>query len=100
MAQYEDEGVSEEEISLPEKTVLMSRELSLGHNVSRGGTRISTSLANQCRGPKKLSVVPGNVPRSFVDADKCCNDIRHGEILKISYGKAATFVLNALQLTL
>ena len=76
--------MSEEGISLPEKTVLMSREIRLGHNDSRGGTRISTSLANQCRGPKKLSVVPGNVPGSSVDADKCCSDIRQEEILKIS----------------
>ena len=61
MAQFKDEGVSEEEISLPEETVLMSREISLGHNGSRGGTRISASLANQCRVLKKLSIVPGNV---------------------------------------
>ena len=74
--------MSQEGISLPEKTVLMSRGISLGRNGSRGGTRISTSLANQ--GPKKLSVVPGNVPRSSVDADKCCSDIRQEEILKIS----------------
>ena len=53
--------MSQEGISLPEKTVLMSREISLGHIGSRGGTRISTSLANQCRGPKSLSVIPGNV---------------------------------------
>ena len=46
MAQSEEEGLSEDEISLPEETVLMSREISLGHNGSRGGTRISTSLAN------------------------------------------------------
>ena len=46
MAQSEDEEVSEEEISLPEETVLMSREISLGHNGSRGGMRINTSLAN------------------------------------------------------
>ena len=36
MAQSEDEEVFEEEISLPEETVLMSREISLGHNGSRG----------------------------------------------------------------
>ena len=35
MAQSEDEGLSEEEISLLEKTVLVSREISLGHNISR-----------------------------------------------------------------
>ena len=48
MAQSEDEGVSEEGIFLLEETVLMSKEISLGHNGSRGGTRISTSSANQC----------------------------------------------------
>ena len=68
--------MSEEGISLSEKTVLVSREISLGHNGSRGGMRISTSLANQCRGPKKLFVVPSNVPRSSVDVDKCCSDTR------------------------
>ena len=76
--------MSKEEISLPEEIVLMSREISLGHNGSRGGPRISASSASQCRGPNKLSVVVGNIPGSSVDADKCCNDIRQGEILKIS----------------
>ena len=76
MAQSEDERVSEEGISLLEEIVFMSKEISLGHNGSRGGTRISTSLANQCRGPKKLFVVPSNVPRSSVDVDKCCSDTR------------------------
>ena len=84
MAQSEDEEVSEEEISLPEETVLMSRDISLGHNGSRGGPRINASSASQCQGPNKLSVVPSNIPGSSVDADKCCSDIRQGEILKIS----------------
>ena len=35
MAQSEDEGLFEEEISLLEKTVLVSREINLGHNISR-----------------------------------------------------------------
>ena len=48
MAQSEDEGSFEEEISLSEETALVSREINLGHNSSRGGPRISTSLANQC----------------------------------------------------
>ena len=32
MAQFEDERVSEEETSLLEETILMSREISLGQN--------------------------------------------------------------------
>ena len=39
------------------------------------GLRISASSASQCRSPKKLSVVPSNVPGSFVNADKCYSDI-------------------------
>ena len=35
MAQSKDERVSEEETSLPEETILMGREISLGHNGSR-----------------------------------------------------------------
>ena len=84
MAQSEDEGLSEEEISLSEETTLVNREINLGHNSSRGGLRISTSSANQFRGPKRLLVVSGNVPRSSVGADMYCSDIRQGEILKIS----------------
>ena len=76
--------MSEEGTSLPEEIVLMSREISLSHNNARGGMRISTSSTNQCRGPKKLFVVLGNVSGSSVDADKCCSDIRQGEILKTS----------------
>ena len=49
-----------------------------------GGSRISASLANQCQGPKKLSIVLGDVPGIFVDADKYCSDIKQGEVLKIS----------------
>ena len=52
---------------MPEETALMSREISLGHNGSRGGPRISASSASQCRGLKKLFVVPGDVLGSFVD---------------------------------
>ena len=84
MAESEDEGLSKEEISLSEETTLVSREISLDHNSSRGGPRISTSSANQCRGPKRLSVVPGNVPGSSVGADMYYSDIKQGEILKIS----------------
>ena len=76
MAQSEDDGSFEEEISLSKETALVSREISLGHNNSRGGTRISTSSANQCEGPKRLSVVPGNIPRSSVGANMYCSDIR------------------------
>ena len=61
MAQSEDEGLSEEQISLSEEIALVSREISLGHNSSRGGPRKSTSSANQCRGSKRLSVIQGNV---------------------------------------
>ena len=35
MVQSEDEGLSEEEKSLSEETVLVNREFSLGHNGSR-----------------------------------------------------------------
>ena len=84
MAQSEEEGLSEDKISLSEETMIVSREISLGHNNSRGGPRISTSSANQCGGPKRLSVVPGNVPRSSVGTNMYCSDIRQGEILKIS----------------
>ena len=84
MAQSKDEGLFEEGIFLSEETALVSREISFGHNNSRGGPRISTSLANQCRGLKRLSVVSGNVPGSSVGADMYCSDIRQGEILKIS----------------
>ena len=73
--------MSKEEISLSEETALVNREISLGHNSSRGGPRISTSSANQFRGPKRLFVVPSNVPRSSVGADMYCSDIRHGEVL-------------------
>jgi len=83
MAESEDEGLSEEKISLSEETALVSREISLDHNSSRGGPRISTSSTNQCRGPKRLSIVPSNVPGSFVGADMYCSDIKQGEILKI-----------------
>ena len=76
--------MSEEGISLSEETVLVSREISLSHNNSRGGPRISTSSANQCRGPKKLSIVPGDIPGSSVGTDKNCSDTRQGEVLKIS----------------
>ena len=100
MAQSEDEGLSKEEISLSEVTALVSREISLGHNSLKGGPRISTSSANQCRGPTRLSVVLGNVPGSFLGADMYCSDIRQGEVLKISWEKAIASVLNALQLTL
>ena len=76
MARSEDEGLFEEEISSSEETTLVSREISLGHSSSRGGPRISTSSVNQCRGPKRLSIVPSNVPGSSVGANTSCNDIR------------------------
>ena len=69
MAKSEDEGLSEEEISLSEETALVNREISLGHNSSRGGPKISKSLANQFQGSKRLPVVPCNVPGSSVGAD-------------------------------
>ena len=72
MAQSEDEVLSEEGISLSKETALVSREISLGHNNSRGGPRISTSSANQCRGPKSLFVIPGNVLGSSVGTDMNC----------------------------
>ena len=76
MARSEDEDLFEEEISSSEETTLVSKEISLGHSSLRGGPRISTSLINQCRGPKMLSVVPSNVPRSSVGADMSFSDIR------------------------
>jgi len=84
VAQSEDKSLSKKEISLLEETALVSREISLGHNSSKGGPRISTSSVNQCRGPKRLSVVLGNVPGSSVGVDMYCSDIRQGEVLKIS----------------
>ena len=87
MARFEDESLSEEEISSSEETTLVRREIGLGHSSSRGGLRISTSLANQCRGLKRLFVILGNVPGSSVGADMYCSDIRQGEVLKISYEK-------------
>ena len=76
MAQSEDEVLSEKGISLSEETALVSREISLGHNNSRGGPRIRTSSANQCQGLKSLSIVPGNVPGGSVGIDMNCSDIR------------------------
>ena len=76
MARSEDEGLFKEEISSSEETTLVSREISLGHSSSRGGPRISTSSVNQCRGPKRLSIVPSNVPGSSVGANTSCSDIR------------------------
>jgi len=76
VAQSEDEGLSEEEISLLEEAALLSKEISLDHNSSRGGPRISTSSANKYRGSKRLSVVSGNVPGSSVGVDMYCSDIR------------------------
>ena len=84
MTLSEDDGVSEDEIFLSEETAIVSRKSSLGHNNSRGGSRISTSSTNQCRGPKGLSVVLGNVPGSCVGANMYCSEIRLGEVLKIS----------------
>ena len=84
MAQSEEKGLSKDEISLLEEIAIVSREINLGHNSSRGGPRISTSSANQCRGPKRLLIVPGNVPKSSIGADMYYSDIRQGEILKIS----------------
>ena len=84
MTLSEDDGLSEDEIFLSEETVIVSREISLGHNNSRGGSRISTSSTNQCRGLEGLSVVPGNTPGSSVGADMYCNEIKLGEVLKIS----------------
>ena len=79
--------MSEEEISSLEETALASREIILGHSSSRGGPRLSTSSANQCRGSKRLSVVSGNILRSSVGVDMYCNDIRQEKVLKISYEK-------------
>ena len=79
MAQFEDEGLFEEEISLEEETALVNREISIGQNSSRGGPRISTSSANQFRGPKRLSVVLSNVPGNSIGTDMYCSDIRQGE---------------------
>ena len=84
MAQSEDESLFEDEISLSKETAIVSREISLGHNNLKGGSRISTSSANQCQGPEELSVVPGNTPRSSVGANMYCSKIRLGEVLKIS----------------
>ena len=84
MTLSEDDGLSEDEIFLSEETVIVSREISLGHNNSRGGSRISTSSTNQCQGPKGLSVVLGNVPGNSIGADMYCSEIRLGEVLKIS----------------
>ena len=83
MAQSEEEGLSEDKISLSEETMIVSREISLGHNNSRGGPRISTSSANQCQGPKGLSIVPSNVLGGPVGANMYCSEIRLGEVLKI-----------------
>ena len=76
MAQFEDESLLEEEISLSEKATLINREISLGNNSSRGGPRISTSSANQCLGPKRLPVVLSNVPESSMGVDMYYSDIR------------------------
>ena len=84
MAQSEDESLSEDEISLSEETAIVSREISLGHNILKGGPRISTSSTNQCRGLEGLSVVLGNTPGSSIGADMYCNEMRLGEVLKIS----------------
>jgi len=61
--------LSEEEISLSKETALVNREISLGHNSSRGGPRISKSLANQFQGSKRLPVISGNVPGNSVGVD-------------------------------
>ena len=100
MTQSEDEGLSEEKISLSEETALVNREISFGHNSSRSGPRINTSSANQYQGSKRLFVVPSNIPGSSVGTDMYCSDIRLEEIQKISQEKAGASGLNALQLTL
>jgi len=84
VAQSKDEALSEDGIFLSEETVIVNREISLVHNSLKGGPRISPSSANQCRGPEGLSVVPDNVPGSFVGADMYCSEIKLGEVLKIS----------------
>ena len=84
MAQSEDENLSEDEISLSKETAIVNIEISLGHNSLKDGLRISSSSANQCRGPKGLLVVPGNVPGSSIGANMYCSKIRLGEVLKIS----------------
>ena len=84
MTQSKDKALSEDEISLSKETAIVNREISLDHNSLKGGSRISPSSTNQCRGPEGLSVVPGNVPRSFASADMYCSEIKLGEVLKIS----------------
>ena len=69
---------------MSEEVALVNKEISLGHNSSRGEPRISTSFANQCRGPKRLPVVPSNVLENSMGADMYYSDIKQGEILKIS----------------
>ena len=55
--------------------------------VQESGPRINASSADQCRGPKRLFVVQGDVPRSLVGVDKYCRDIRQGKVLKYLRGK-------------
>ena len=68
--------------------------------VQESGPRINASSADQCRGPKRLSVAQGDVPGSLVGVDKHCRDTKQGKILKYFRGKAIATTLNALQLTL
>ena len=64
------------------------------------GPRMNASSAKQSWGPKRWSVNKGNDPRNSIGVDMYCREIRLGEVLKISYEKAAASALNALQLTL
>ena len=57
MAQAKDKRLSEEEKSLLKETMLLNKNVSFGHNGSRGGLRINVFSASQSRGPKRWFAV-------------------------------------------
>ena len=59
---------------------------------------MNASLANRGRSQKEWSIVERNVLGNSIDIDRNGRDVGKGEVLKISKEKAATTVLNALQL--
>ena len=44
--------------------------------------RINASLADQCRGSKRLFVAQGDVPRSLVGVNKHCRYVKQEIVLK------------------
>ena len=61
-----------------------------------GELRINASLASQSRGPKRWSIVQGNVLGSSIGTNEHCRDIRQWGVLNYLRRKVAAIALNAL----